>query len=100
MKYEPYTNVDTPLFSSEQPFDVAFTCCLDSSHSDHLMRVVEDDDSRYAECLKEKLEVMLNDEHRMWFGEVRAHTKFDNHINFREQYICLLVSHTLFLLVL
>ena len=71
MKYKPYVNIDTPLFSSKQPFDVAFTCCLDDSHSDHLMRVVEDADDRYAECLKEEIEIDLNYEHHMWFAEVR-----------------------------
>ena len=71
MKYKPYVNIDTPLFSSKQTFDVAFTCCLDDSHSDHLMRVVEDTDDRYAECLKEELEIDLNDEHQVWFSEVR-----------------------------
>ena len=73
MKYKPYVNIDTPLFSSEQPFDVAFTCCLDDSHSNHLMRVVEDADGHYAECLKEELEIDLNDEHQVWFSKVRLY---------------------------
>ena len=68
MRYKPYAMIETPLFSSiEQPFDLAFTCCLEDSHTDHLMKVVEADGKLYAKCLKTAIALNLVDEHLIWF---------------------------------
>ena len=70
MKFKPYVKMDTLFFSSSQPFDLAFACCLEDSHSNHLMRVVEDLPSeRYAKCLTEGVEIDLEDEHMVWFNK-------------------------------
>ena len=71
MTYKPFWG---PSNSSQQvhAFDLAFACCLEDSHCDHLMNVVEDESGRYAKCLKEDdMEINLTDEHRIWFGEVK-----------------------------
>ena len=66
MKYKPFK---TPLFPTEQPFNLAFTCSLDDLHSDHLMIV--DNKSRYrAKCLKSHIAFRLHEEHLLWFNEV------------------------------
>ena len=70
MKFKPYVKMDTALFSSRQPFDLAFTCTLEGSHSSHLMKVVSGES--YAECLEEGLEIVLKEE-MVWFNEVRRH---------------------------
>ena len=70
MKFKPYVKMGTSLFSSGQPFYLAFECCIDDSHSNHLMKVVENSPGeRYAECLKEGVEIDLEDEHMVWFNE-------------------------------
>ena len=70
MKFKPYVKMGTSFFSSGQPFDIAFTCCLEESHSDHLMKVVENSPSeRFAECLKEGVEIDLEEKHMIWFDE-------------------------------
>lgn len=71
MKYKPFL-LGTPVLSvdHEQPFDLAFTCCLDDSHCDHLMIVVEDEGETYAHCPNDKLDLDLNKEHDFWFGSV------------------------------
>ena len=70
MKFKRYVKMDTSFFSSRQPFDLAFTCCLEDSHSNHLMKVVEDSPSeRCAECLTEGVEIDLEDEHMVWFDK-------------------------------
>ena len=66
MKYNQFH--EASHFSIEQSFDLAFACCLGDSHRDHLMKVIEDKDGRYALCLKDKLKTTLNVEHRMWFN--------------------------------
>ena len=80
MKYKPYLKMDTSLFSSRL-FNLAFTCCLEDSHSNHLMRVVENSPSeRYAECLEESLEIDLKDKHMAWFEEEqKKHFKSESH---------------------
>ena len=70
MKYKPYTKVDTQLFSNEQPFDLAFTCCLEDSHSDHLMKIVKDTSGQHAECLNSLIALNLKNEHFVWFNQV------------------------------
>ena len=69
MKYKPFGTLQSSI---EQPFDLAFRCCLEDDHSDHLMKVVEDDDERYAMCLKEEgMEVNLDEKkHCIWFDIV------------------------------
>ena len=67
MKYKAYA--EALYCSSEKSFDLAFACCLGDSHSDHLMKVVEDADGRYAECLKEGQDTVLNDDHLNWFDD-------------------------------
>ena len=70
MKFKPYVKMGTSFFSSGQPFDLAFTCCLEDSHSNHLMKVMENSPSeRYAECLDEGVEIDLEDKHMVWFDE-------------------------------
>jgi hypothetical protein len=70
MKFKPYVKMDTSFFSSEQLFELAFACCLEDSHSNHLMKVVENSPSeRYAECLEEGVAIDLKDEHMVWFVE-------------------------------
>ena len=70
MKYKPYAKIETPLLPDKQPFVLAFTCCLEDSHSDHLMKVVEEDKSMFSECLKDSLAIDLKKEHLVWFGQV------------------------------
>ena len=66
MKYKPHRGL-----SSMQAFNLAFPCCLEDSHSDHLMKIVKDENGRYAKCLKKNTVIMLGNEHLIWFGEVR-----------------------------
>ena len=83
MKFKPYVKMGTSFFSSGQPFDIAFTCCLEESHGNHLMKVVENSPSdRFAECLKEGVEIDLEEKHMVWFDEEKekpsenpSHTK-------------------------
>ena len=67
MKYKAYA--EALYFSSGKSFDLAFACCLGDSHSDHLMKVVEDANGRYAECLKEGQDTILSDDHLRWFDD-------------------------------
>ena len=67
MKYRPFK---TPLFPTKQPFNLAFTCCLEDSHNDHLMRVDKDGSGYHAQCLQSHLDVNLSDEYRLWFDKV------------------------------
>ena len=68
MKYKPYA--EALYISTGQSFDLAFACCLGDSHDDHLMKVIQDTDGRYAECLKEGQDTTLKEEHLKWFDEV------------------------------
>ena len=72
MKYKPYAKIETPLLPDKQPFVMAFTCCLEDSHSDHLMKVVEENNSVFSECLKDSLAIDLKKEHCVWFGLVNC----------------------------
>ena len=67
MKYKPYAKIKTPLISCERPFDFAFTCCLEESHGDHLMKVIKEEDEWYAECSTTNDEVTLRKEQLAWF---------------------------------
>ena len=67
MKYKPFGTL-LPS-SSEEPFDFAFTCCLEPSHNDHLMKIVQDKDGQYhAKCLKGGVLDNLEEKYRIWFG--------------------------------
>ena len=68
MRYRPFK---TPLFPTKQPFNLAFTCCLEDSHKDHLMKVDKDKRGYRCKCLKSHLARNLTDEHKLWFEEVR-----------------------------
>ena len=81
MKFKRYVKMDTSFFSSSQPFALAFTCCLEDSHSNHLMRVVEESpNERCAECLMKGVETDLKDEHMVWFDEeLEKQSKSESH---------------------
>jgi hypothetical protein len=65
MKYRPYGALQVSI---EQPFELAFTCNLDDSHSDHFMTVTKDDcGQRHAICLKSRIDFNLKDRHLVWF---------------------------------
>ena len=72
MKYKFFPKVETPLSSSKELFDLAFTCSLDDSHNDHLMKVtnLKEEGKRILVCLKDERELDLEDCHLMWFPEV------------------------------
>ena len=71
MKYKPFK---AQLFSSRRQFYLAFTCCLDDSHSDHLMVVDSDKDQYRAKCLKSHVVFRLQEQHLLWFDEVQIYT--------------------------
>ena len=66
MKYKTYIAPHV----IERPFDTAFTCCLEESHRDHLMKVEKDEGEHFCECLKEGFQVDLEEKHRYWFKQV------------------------------
>ena len=68
MKYKPFGLTVAP---SKRPFDLAFTCCLDDTHCDHMMTVFKADEGEWcAKCLKGGIELDLDDKQLIWF-EVR-----------------------------
>ena len=64
MKYKPYGTLQA---SVEQSFELAFTCSLDNSHTDHFMAVAKDDGAHHAKCLKSRVNFDLEDRHLIWF---------------------------------
>ena len=64
MKYKPYGTLQVSI---EQPFELAFTCNLEDSHSDHLMKVTKDNSGHHTECLKSQVGFNLEDRHLIWF---------------------------------
>ena len=68
MKYKPFGTLLSP--STDQLFNLAFTCCLEASHGDHLMKVLEDEDGRYAKCLKKDMNIDLEEKYHIWFDLV------------------------------
>ena len=66
MKYKTYIAPHV----IERPFDTAFTCCLEESHCDHLMKVENDDGEHFCECLKQGFLVNLEEKHCYWFKQV------------------------------
>ena len=70
MKYRSYSSMWSPLLSTEQTFELAFTCCLDDSHSVHLMKVGRDEKGICGECLNDVVTFDLEEKHLIWFDEV------------------------------
>ena len=72
MKYQPFAKIKTLVFPTHHMFDVAFSCCLEESHCDHLMKVVIDEGEYCGECLKKSnvVRVGLKKEHLIWFRQV------------------------------
>ena len=75
MKYKPYAKIQEPLFPSQKLFNLAFTCCVEDSHKEHLMKVT---DRNQAECLQKSIPVILGDEHLIWFDKVYSHRHHHN----------------------
>ena len=72
MKYKPYMMTEKILFSGPL-FHLAFPCCLDESHSEHLMKVIITDGEIMCTCLQQKgMEVPgpLSADHLVWFDNV------------------------------
>jgi hypothetical protein len=67
MKYKPFK---APLFFTEQPFNLAFTCCLDDSHGDHLM-IVDNKDRYRVKCSKNHIAFRVPEEYLLWFDQVQ-----------------------------
>ena len=65
MKYRPYECLLAT--STQQPFQLAFPCCLEDSHSDHLMIIAKDVNGRCATCLESSIILKLEDQHLIWF---------------------------------
>ena len=64
MKYTQYSKTES---SGGHLFNLAFICCYDESHTDHLMVKVDQD---CCECLEENLQFSLQstDNHLVWFN--------------------------------
>ena len=65
MKYNSHA------FPTNQSFKLAFTCRLEESHSDHLMRVDKDECGYFGKCPKDAIGLDLDKEHLLWFDQVR-----------------------------
>ena len=71
MRYNAHAKMETPTFPTAPSFNVAFTCCMEESHSDHLMKVDKDEGGYFGECLKESIVLKLEEKHLIWFNLVR-----------------------------
>ena len=74
MKYNPYMMNEKSFFSGPL-FHLAFPCCLDDSHSGHLMKVEISDGELTCTCLQQTgMEVPgpFSPEHLVWFDMVRV----------------------------
>jgi hypothetical protein len=70
MKYKPFKVL---LFSAEQPFSLAFTCCVDDSHCDHLMIVVNNKKNQYCmKCSRDGNAFAAPEECLLWFDQVQS----------------------------
>ena len=72
MRKQTHVQTEDPLISVSKQFHLAFSCCLEPSHSDHLMKVDKDGANYSAECLKNSLRVNLNEKHLTWLNQVSA----------------------------
>ena len=59
---------------SDRPFHVAFICCYNEFHHDHLMEVKEDGEDQYAVCIQGGYEIALKKEHLIWFRHSERET--------------------------
>ena len=71
MRYNVHAKMETTMFPTAPSFNVAFACCMEESHSDHLMRVDKDESGYFGECLKESIVLKLEEKHIIWFNQVR-----------------------------
>ena len=68
MKYKPFK---TSLVLTKQPFDLAFTCCMEDKHDDHLM-IVDSKNRDYVKCSDKHSRFPLPKEYLLWFDQVRS----------------------------
>ena len=55
--------------SEKRPFHLAFPCtCEGEENSDHLMKVMEDEEEIYGKCLRNDVELRLEEKHIVWFN--------------------------------
>ena len=67
MRYNSYA---TPMFPTAQSFNVAFPCCIEESHSDHLMKVDKDEGGYFGECPMDPIGIDLQKKHLIWLSQV------------------------------
>ena len=68
MRYNASAKMETPTFPIAH--SLAFTCCMEESHGDHLMKVEKDEGGYFSECLKDPIELALEEKHIIWFNQV------------------------------
>ena len=71
MRYSASAKMETTMFPTAPTFNVAFTCCMEESHSDHLMRIDKDENGYFGECPKDPIGLDLEEKHLIWFNQVR-----------------------------
>ena len=69
MRYNAHAKIETTMFPATH--SLAFTCCMEESHSDHLMKVEKDEGGYFSECLKDPFGLDLEEKHLIWFNQVR-----------------------------
>ena len=69
MRYNVHAKMETPTFPTAH--SLAFTCCMEESHSDHLMKVDKDESGYFGECPKDPIGLDLEEKHLIWFNLVR-----------------------------
>ena len=69
MRYNVHAKMETPMFPTAH--SLAFTCCLEESHSDHLMKVNKVERGYFGECPNDRIEFDLEEKHLVWFNQVR-----------------------------
>ena len=72
MQYRPQACVASVLLSTQQPFHLAFSCCMShpEPHTGHLMKVGADKCGLCGVCLKDEVCLDLQEEHYEWFDQV------------------------------
>ena len=71
MRYNVHAKMETTMFTTAHTFNVAFICCMEKSHSDHLIKVDKDDNGYFGECPKDPIGLDLEEKHLIWFNQVR-----------------------------
>ena len=69
MRYNVHAKMETPTFPTAH--SLAFTCCMEESHSDHLMKVDKDEGGYFGECPNDPIGFNLGKKHLVWFNQVR-----------------------------